>query len=390
MVPLLLGLVLIVVTTQAQLHRQVINNMLLLMRMGVLVLLMRVGIVVLLLLVVLLVLSMRVHMGLLVPCLVLCVLGMWVCCVRASREGHVLLRVHVMRLLVVLLSGSSIIVSTSSIMVGLVSMECMAVVVVLPRVVCVVVCVVVRVLVHILVRVGMVLGLVHKTRVVSIQAVGIPAGVIVCVLPLLAVALVVGALGVCIVVLVVVVVVCVRGLLGVWRGCHSSRGGDRDVLLLVALLLGLVLYRCRGVHGCSVLRGGAGVHGRRRGRWRNSSRDGGAGRLLCVLLGLCVCGGQVVEQGVVLGDLWLHVLGVLVLVVRSIIHLHVCSVELGAQRRDLCVELLLQLLPLLLHSHPGLLALVVAGDLIRQMVLVGIDQGMCGIKLFFQLLDLIL
>lgn len=49
-------------------------------------------------------------------------------------------------------------------------------------------------------------------------------------------------------------------------------------------------------------------------------------------------------------------------------------------RRDLCVELLLQLLPLLLHSHPGLLALVVAGDLIRQMVLVGIDQGMCGIK----------
>jgi hypothetical protein len=210
-------------------------------------------------------------------------------------------------------------------------MECMAVVVVLPRVVCVVVCVVVRVLVHILVRVGMVLGLVHKTRVVSIQAVGIPAGVIVCVLPLLAVALVVGALGVCIVVLVVVVVVCVRGLLGVWRGCHSSRGGDRDVLLLVALLLGLVLYRCRGVHGCSVLRGGAGVHGRRRGRWRNSNRDGGAGRLLCVLLGLCVCRGQVVEQGVVLGDLWLHVLRVLVLVVRSIIHLHVCSVELGAQ-----------------------------------------------------------
>lgn len=49
-------------------------------------------------------------------------------------------------------------------------------------------------------------------------------------------------------------------------------------------------------------------------------------------------------------------------------------------RLDLCVELVLQLLPLGLHSHPRLFALVVAGHLIGQVVLVGIDERMRCIK----------
>lgn len=206
-------------------------------------------------------------------------------------------------------------------------MECMAVIVVLPRAVCIVVC--------LLVHLSMLLVLIHKAGVVCVQAVGVPAGVVVCVLPLLCVALVMAlglvvALCVSILVLVMVIVVCVAGLLGVWRGGHSCRGRGRDVRLLV----GRVLYMCRGVHGCSLLRGGAGMNGRRRGSWRNGSRDRGAGRLLVVLLvvlGLCVCWWQVVKQGVVLCDLGLDVLGVLVLVVRSIIHRHVSRGELGAQ-----------------------------------------------------------
>jgi hypothetical protein len=75
-VPLLLGLVLIMVTTQTQLHCQVVNNMVLLMRVGIVVLLLRMRVDM-----ALLVLRMGVHMGLMVPCMLLCVLGMWVCCV---------------------------------------------------------------------------------------------------------------------------------------------------------------------------------------------------------------------------------------------------------------------------------------------------------------------
>lgn len=198
-----------------------------------------------------------------------------------------------------------------------------AAVMVLPRVVCC--CIMVSV-----VLVVVLLVLVHKARVVSIQIVGVPGVVIVRLLPLWDVPRVSGVMGV--MVLVVVVVVYMGGLCGVWGVCGVCRGRSRHVVLLLLLAL-LVLYRCRGVHrhGCSVLRGCWGGCVRCGcGRW-GGNRFGGArsGRML---LGLCVCWWQVVQEGVVLLNLRLNVLRVGMLLVLGVVgNLDMGSQQLGAQ-----------------------------------------------------------
>jgi len=125
------------------------------------------------------------------------------------------------------------------------------------------------------------------------------------------------------------------------------------------------------------------------GGWGSSRCGAARGGLL--LVGLDVWWRQVVEEGVVLLNLGLHVLRVRMLLVLGVVgNLDVGGQQLGAQTVNLRGQFLLQLLPLLLDLHPGLLSLVVARHLIRQVMLVSINQGMCCIKLLLQLLDLIL
>lgn len=192
-------------------------------------------------------------------------------------------------------------------------MEIVGIVMVLPRAVCIV-------------R----LVLIHKSRVVSIQAVGVPVLVVVSV-PILRMALVMCG----IMVLVVVVMVCMGGLLRMRRRGGLSRGGNRHRLLLVDLLRLLLGDRCCGMHRhwhrCSMLRG---WHrgGYRCWGWDSGSRDGSA-RLVLLLrvLGLRVCWGKVVVDWIMLCDLGLNVLRVCLLVVRSFVDLHMGCLQLGAQ-----------------------------------------------------------
>lgn len=194
-----------------------------------------------------------------------------------------------------------------------------AVVVVLPRAVCCCIMVLVVVL----------LVLIYKARVVSIQIVCIPGVVIVSLLPLGDVPRVSGVMGV--MVLVVVVVVYMGGLGGVWGVGGLGRGRNRHVVLLLMALL--VLYRCRGMHrhGCSVLRGCGGWCVRCGCGCGGGNRFGGArGGLL--LLGLCVCWWQVVQEGVVLLNLSLNVLRVGMLLVLGVVSdLDMGSQQLGTQ-----------------------------------------------------------
>jgi len=367
----------LIVTAKPQLHRQVINNMVLLVGVRVrvlgllvhimlLLLVLRVGVHVPMLLgtrlvggtslLLLLCVDSGVHM-----CLVLCV---WVVCGRgAGRQWDLLL------LRVVLRVGGG--VRAVVVEVTVVSVQVLVVAVVLPRVVCSIVV------------------LIHKPRVVCIQVVCIPSLVIVRRLPLMVCALVV--------VLVVIVVVGMGGLRRVGRGstlCWGGYGWYRHRCCLLVYRMGvLVMYillmyrsgRCVHGHGGSVNRRWGGDWGR-----DGSSRGGSACRGLLLLLVLRVCGREVVKEWIVLLGLGLEVLRVGVGVVGGFVDLDVGGVELVAQRVNLCVEFLLQLFPLSLHGHPRLLTLVVAGNLIGQVVLVRINQRMRRLKLFLVFLGLIL